>query len=83
MASNDDESEGDCLRSLLSQLEFRRTVRKYDEEGIPFRTFLYVPETDNLTGRQFHDREDHNHIVKVRRIKCGLRELNLLNEMSL
>eukprot|EP00118_Oscarella_pearsei_P012490 m.92464 g.92464 ORF g.92464 m.92464 type:complete len:335 (+) comp36737_c0_seq8:893-1897(+) len=60
----EDESEIDYLRSLLAQLEYSRIVREYDESGVPFRTYMYVPEFDGVTGDFFHDREDHNHILK-------------------
>ena len=28
-------------------------------------TFGYVPETENTTGLPFHEREAHNHVLKV------------------
>ena len=52
--------------SLLAQLEFKRIVCQYDEEGVPFRTYMYVPEKNESTGEVFQDREDHNHVLKVR-----------------
>ena len=40
-------------------------MRKYDSEGVPFRARCYVPEVDPITGRVFHEREDHAHLLKV------------------
>ena len=53
------------LRSILAQLEFTYTVHQYDEDGIPFRTHLYVPEVHPDTGELFMEREDEGHILKV------------------
>ena len=60
------EDEADVLRSILSQLDFTYTVRKYDAEGVPFRSNLHVPETHPITGVMFCEREDHGHVLKVR-----------------
>ena len=53
------------LRSILAQLHYTYTVRKWDKEGVPFRTHAYVPEVDQATGMEFHEREDHCHLLKV------------------
>ena len=53
------------LRSILSQLEFSYTVRKYDTDGIPFCSHLHVPETHPVTGETFCEREDPAHVLKV------------------
>ena len=60
------EDEADVLRSILSQLDFTYTVRKYNAEGVPFRSNLRVPETHPITGVKFCEREDHGHVLKVR-----------------
>lgn len=53
------------LRSILSQMEFTSEVCKADNAGIPFCTHTYVPEVDPITGCEFHEREDHGHLLKV------------------
>ena len=61
----------DVQRSILSQLDFTHTIRKYDAEGVPFRSHLHVPETHPITGRPFLEREDPGHVLKVR-VVCDL-----------
>lgn len=56
------ETPTETLRSLLAQLEFKYEICKWERLGVPFKTHLYVPETDPITGAEFHDREDHNHV---------------------
>lgn len=53
------------LRSILSQLEYQHQVRLWDEKGVPFRTYMYVPEVHPITKRKFHEREDFAHVLKV------------------
>lgn len=53
------------LRSILAQFEFSYQIRKYDEQGIPFRTHLYVPEVHPVTGTTFYEREDEAHVLRV------------------
>ena len=55
----------------MSQLDFNYTVRKYDAEGVPFRSNLHVPETHPITGVMFCEREDHGHVLKVR-VVCDI-----------
>ncbi|KAK3750305.1 hypothetical protein QZH41_001769 [Actinostola sp. cb2023] len=49
-------------------------------QGVDFRTYMYVPEVDPVTGDVYHEREDHCHILK--RIwkhtrECGPAGMNL------
>ena len=60
-----DEDEESMLRSILAQLEYRYQVCKWDTSGVPFRTYLYVPETHPITKAEFHEREDFAHVLKV------------------
>ena len=53
------------LRSILTQLEFRYVIRQYDERGVPFRTYLHVPEIHPDSGMTFLEREDEGHVLKV------------------
>lgn len=53
------------LRSILAQMEFRYVIRQYDDGGIPFRTYLHVPEVHPETGTTFLEREDEGHVLKV------------------
>lgn len=59
------ETHADKLRSILSQLEYSHQVVKYDEAGVPFRMFMYVPEVHPITGNEYHEREDDAHVLKV------------------
>ena len=59
------ETELDMLRSILAQLEFTHIVRQYDDNGVPFRTYLYVPEVHPDSGTIFLEREDEGHVLKV------------------
>ena len=60
-----DEELGDKLRSILAQLEFSHTIDKWDQDGVPFKTHLYVPEVHPLTGHEFCERGDEGHVFKV------------------
>lgn len=60
-----DETETEILKSIIAQLVYRYRISKFDSEGVPFRTNAYVPENDVITKELFHDREDHNHVLKV------------------
>lgn len=60
-----EEDEEDILRSILAQLEYRYQICTWDASGVPFRTYLYVPETHPITGCEFHEREDFAHVLKV------------------
>ena len=53
------------LRSILAQFEYKYQVCVWDSKGVPFSTYLYVPENHPLTGKQFHEREDFAHVLKV------------------
>lgn len=59
------ETNKDCLRSIIAQLLYRHRVAEFEKEGINFRTYTYIPEIDSVTGQPFHEREDHNHVLKV------------------
>lgn len=55
----------EMLKSILAQLEFSHTVKHYDENGVPFRKHLYVPEIHPSSGTYFLEREDEGHVLKV------------------
>ena len=42
------EDRTDMLRSILAQMEYQYWVREWDE-GVPFRTYMYVPEVHHIT----------------------------------
>lgn len=60
-----EEDEEDMLCSILAQLEYRYQICTWDASGIPFRTYLYVPETHPITGCEFYEHEDFAHVLKV------------------
>lgn len=66
------ESSIDRLRSLVSTYVYRHTITTLRSEGRDFSQHLYVPEIDKTTCQQYHERGDHNHILK--RIATSTRE---------
>ncbi len=62
------ETCADKLRSVHAQLEYTQQVFHYESIGVPFRTFMYMPEASPITGVEFHEREDDAHILKVKHI---------------
>jgi hypothetical protein len=58
------ESLLDKLRTLVATYRFRHRINEVKEEGVDFSCHLYVPERDPITGDDFHEREDHCHILK-------------------
>ena len=55
----------DKLRSILAQAEYAYRIHEWDAKGVPFRLHAYVPECDPITIEDFHEREDHAHLLKV------------------
>ena len=53
------------VRSILAQFEFQYRIRQWEEKGVPFRTYLYVPETHPESNCGFCEREDEAHVLKV------------------
>ena len=56
------------LRSILAQLEFAYQIRHWEDQGVPFRTHLHIPEHHPHTGTMFCEREDEGHVFKVKGI---------------
>ena len=52
------EEKIDMLRAILAQFEYQYQVRLWDSKGVPFRTYMYVPEIHPITGEEFHERDD-------------------------
>ena len=61
----EEESDIDMLRSILAQLEYQYQVCTWDSKGIPFRTYMYIPEVHPITGNNYHEREDFAHVLNV------------------
>ena len=59
------ETRKDCLRSIIAQLFYRHKILDPEKQGQNFLIFAYQPEIDKVTGQPFHEREDHNHVLKV------------------
>ena len=36
-----------------------------EKKGVPFKSYIYVPENHPLTGEIFCEREDEGHVLKV------------------
>ena len=45
-----DETKADKLRSILAQLEYKHQVTTWNEHGVPFCTYMYIPETHPITN---------------------------------
>ncbi|XP_062506087.1 uncharacterized protein LOC134182675 [Corticium candelabrum] len=58
------ETRKDCLRSIIAQLFYRHKILDPEKQGQNFLIFAYQPEIDKVTGQPFHEREDHNHVLK-------------------
>ena len=65
------ESLKDKLHSILAQLEYQHRLKQWEECGVDFRTYLYVPEVHPETQDVFYEREDEAHVLKVI-IQCAL-----------
>ena len=59
------ESLNDKLRSILAHFEFQQRVLQWEDEGVHFRSHLYVPEVHPETNEVFCEREDEAHVLKV------------------
>ena len=46
-------------------MDYRYHVCLWDEKGVPFCTFMYVPEIHPVLGTEYHEREDEGHVFKV------------------
>lgn len=55
----------DKLRSIIAQFEFQHQIEEWENKGIEFRTYLYVPEKHPASGDVFVEREDDAHVLKV------------------
>ncbi|XP_064406629.1 uncharacterized protein LOC135351537 [Halichondria panicea] len=62
--ADEDEELPDKLRSILAQYEFAKTIKSWDAKGVPFSTYLYVPEVHPILKTVFHEREDEGHVYK-------------------
>ena len=65
LCAGKNESIAEKLRSIISQLEFRFVLEQWEEKGVQFRTYLYVPEVHPGTNEVFCEREDEAHVLKV------------------
>ena len=59
------ETSVDELHSILAKLDYTYHFCEWTRQGVPFCTHAYVPETDPITGDEFHEREDHGHLLKA------------------
>lgn len=64
-SADHDESYTEMLRSILAQFEYKYQILLWESRGVPFRTYMYVPETHPITGKEYHEREDFAHLLKV------------------
>ena len=55
----------DQLRSVLAQFHFSHDVKQFEAKGVPFQSYLYVPEKHPVTNDTFFKREDEAHLIKV------------------
>ena len=50
------ETRADKLRSIVAQMVYADMIDKWNQQGVPFRKHLYVPEIHPITKTQFHER---------------------------
>jgi hypothetical protein len=43
---------------------YLQSIEEHSQAGVNFKDHLYIPEIDPLTEESFHEREDHNHVLK-------------------
>ena len=55
----------DKLRSILAQFKYQHRLQQWEQKGVEFRTYLYVPEVHPETNEEFCEREDEAHVLKV------------------
>ena len=67
------EDKADMLKPILAEMEYQHQVCYWDSNGVPFRTYnyfiVYIPEIHPITGKEFHEREDFAHVLKLFNIK--------------
>ena len=71
------ETLGDVLKSLMATYHYKKLIETYESAGVDFRNHIYNPECDQNSGEFFHEREDHNHLLK--RITNSLRSGEIPN----
>ena len=49
----------------MAQIEFCRLIEDWGKKGVPFWTYMYVPEIHPFTNNVFREREDEAHVLKV------------------
>ena len=59
------ESLEEEMKSILAQYEYSSTIKGFQERGVPFCTYMYVPEVHPETGEIFYEHEDDAHLLKV------------------
>lgn len=59
------ESFRDKLQSIAATCIFRYQIEELKSKGVDFARYIYVPETDAVSGVERHDRADHSHVYKV------------------
>ena len=60
-ATGKSESLKDKLRSIIAQFEYQYRIKIWEERGVEFKTYLYVPEVHPETNDIFYEREDEAH----------------------
>ena len=58
------ESFIDKLRSIIATCIFRASISQWQDQGVDFSSYMYVPEKDPTTNDYHHERKDHCHILK-------------------
>ena len=53
------------LRFIMAQFEFQHILKQWEERGVNFRMYMYVPEIYPETRDYFCEREDEAHVLKV------------------
>ncbi len=49
---------------MQTTIQYER-IKSWDAKGVPFSTYMYVPEEHPVLKTVFHEREDEGHVFKV------------------
>ena len=48
----------------MATYHYKKLIETYESAGVDFCNHIYNPECDQNSGKFFHEREDHNYLLK-------------------
>ena len=64
-----------CLKSIMAKYIYRYKIDSWALQDVDFINHPYFPEYDERVGEYFHEREDHEHVLK--RFTHSFRDWNI------